>query len=506
MSSDFNIIIKRNPADGFDNDDVVMKIAPSLKTWKHTIKDVGGNWIGDGAFDPEKFTPSQMREFFLTMLGTRIIVIQGGIDWWEGQIVNLEYTTRGQTFRRTLEELANRTKIIYTKIGPQLFINGDVETAAWTTVSTPSTIETTTDWFAKGTTAMHIVSDAASEGAQVEDSGTPAAITITAGRAYVISMVVEVIAGTWTLQVQDTATGDVIAQRSTGGTGREWLQCQIADDNSITSVRVRILSSDASEEIFADAAIFRTAPVRSETRWWEDADSINAYGRIEGVFLTGEKMDDEADGDARRELAERAWAVTLPPDRGSSSGQLSIGQQQPDQLTLSALGMVWTLKWRHALTDGEDNAASQIKALLDESQFIASSNGIFDRTNAASALIQSSTPITLWDGIEKAVEVGSGSGVPWTGGVYPGRVFQYEPRSPCLLYEHRNGVMRYYRGAVVDPLDFRPGYCLMSDMPQEPTPAGASAVDDPRRVWLSETAFVVSGGEAHVEWSREKDG
>lgn len=492
----YSILIKENPKEGF-SDGVLFDVTDKLASWKHTTRDVGGNWTADGTLDPKKITSAQMREIFLTALGLRVIVAQGGIDYWEGQIVRLEYTTQGQTFVRSMEDMANRVKVIYTKVGPQLLTNGDVETAAWTTVGTPATIERTTDWFAKGANSMHIISSGASgDGAEVENSGAPAAVAISASRAYTCSMIVNVISGIWSLQVQDATGASVLAQTNTDGTAsRTWLQCQIPDTNTATSVQTRILAASGTNEIYADGAILRASPVRSETRWWEETTSIDdAYGRIEGVFLEGEMTDDEADAIARKELASRAWATTKPPRRGSTRRRGS-----GDKLVLSALGMVWTLKWRHALTDGTDQADNQIKALLDESEFIAASNGMID-ANTTEVLIQSSQPIALWDNIKKTVQSGGGSGVPWTGGVYPGRTFQYAARSASTQYEYQSGEMKYFRGAKVDPLDFRPGYCLMSDMPQEPTPAGASAVDDPRLAWLEETAFVMQDGATDVEW------
>lgn len=489
------------------SDIAIASLDTFFSNWRHSIKDLGGNWQADGTipvFNPETgigMTSAQMYDFFLTNLGKRIKVAAGGRDYYAGQIARLELMHKGQKFVRTLEELKTRIKIIYSKVGPQLLTNGDVETGLWTQVGTPSTFEISTTWWAKGTQSMHIVSDAANEGATVEDGGSPANITITAATAYTASVIVNVVSGVWTLQVVDAATpADVIASRVSSETGREWLQCQVPDSNAVTSVQVRLVCADAAQEIYADSAIFRKSSVRSETAWTADTIAESDFGRIESVLLEGEMTDDEADAVASRELAERSWARTQPADRGSSGTG-----GKADQLIISCLGLAWTISWRYALTDGTDQADNHVTNLIDESQFFSSSNAVID-TNTTEVLLESSNPVTVWKHIKKVLESGDGAGNQWQGGGYPGFIFRFEPRPTGLQYEFKDGQMRHINGAAVDPLEFVPGWCLMTDMPLYPRPGGAAAIDDPRRVWLNETWYVMKNGKATLEWAREKYG
>ncbi len=475
--------------------------------WRHGIKDIAGNAQADGTiplFDPNTdigMTSAQMRDFFMTAVGKRIKVSAGGKTHWSGQIVRLELTHRGQQFVRTMENLKTRIKIIYSKVGPQLLIDGDVEIGVWTQVGTPSTFALSTSWFAKGTQSMHIVSDAAGEGATIENGASPANVTIAASTAYTASCIVNVVSGVWTLRVVNAGTSEVLASRVSTDTGREWMQCQIPDTNTATSVRLQLVCEDSAQEIYADGAILRKSAVRSETKWYEDTNALADYGRIEEVLLEGEMIDDEADAMAAKELAKKSWLRTLPPVKGSSVKR----GRSVDQLIVSCLGMSWSLTWRNALTDGTDQASDHIGNLLDESQFYVSTDGMIDG-NSTEVLIESTNPVTLWRNIKKVLESGDGLGNEWLGGGYPDFVFKYEARPTGLQYKILDGVLTHINGALVDPLEFRPGWCLMADMPLYQKPGGSTAIDDPRRFWINETWFVWKNGQAGLEWSREKYG
>jgi len=488
--SDFSISLIENPVVSDDN---LGNITQNFSSWRHSTKALGGCWQGDGDYVG---TPAEMENFFLSNLGKRIRVSSGGIDHWEGQIVEMEYTKRGQTFTRTMLDTANRVKVIYTKIGPNLLSNGNVESGSWFTVGAPTTAASTSAWFSAGSRAMYCLALKSNEGFVAGS-----AIAISATRAYTCSMVVNVASGVWTLKVTDEATSTAIAQNVTAGCGRTWLQCQIGDTNAYTSVDVNVLSDASNDEGYFDGAFLRTSPVRSETKWHEDTDSISAYGRIEAVFLRGEMIDAEADGEALKELTVNAWPRTKPPDRG---GTLSIGQQpQPNGLRVTCMGMAWTLSWRHALTDGTAGASTHIASLIDESQFISSSDAVID-TNATEVYLESGNPQPLWRLIEKIAETGDGAGNPWTAGVYPGGVFRYEARPTGTQYESRGGAVTWLGGGRVPPLEFLPGYCYMVDMPEEPTPAGAADEDNPKRAWLDETWFIYENGQTRLEWTRDR--
>lgn len=487
----FSINLADNPANTRDSA-ALINLTPLFRTWRHSTKDVGGNWQAEGEVVGDA---GELESFFLQHLGKRIQVAQGAVDYWEGQVVRMELTRGGQTFVRSMEAMANRVKVLYSKVGDNLLTNGDVESASWVTEGTPNIVASCSGWYTTGSRSMYCLADAANEGMVAGSS-----ITLNRLGAYDCSMITNVASGTWTLQTV-ASTNDVIAQRATAGCGRTWLQCQVPETNLHEDVEVRIISAANGDEIYADGAILRTSPVRSETKWWADARSSDAYGNIEAVYLEREMTDDEADGYAQRKLAENAWPRTKPAERGQT---VAVGDTQEDSLIVTCMGTVWTLGWTHALTDGTANANTHMVALLDEARFFDSDDASID-TNAVEVYIESGNPTPIWREMEKIIKRGDDSGASWTGGAYPAFRFRYNARQGGTQYQFVNGRMEYYGGGDIQPLEFAPGWCLMVDMPVEPTPAGGSADDDPRRVWLAETWFVYENGQTRLEWMREED-
>lgn len=488
--SELSLWLRENP---IISDVDIRSVLGEFGSWKNGTRTIGGNWQGEGKYTDQ----DRMRDFFMTSLGRRLVAKSGGRDYWEGPIVRMEYTLDGQTFIRSMEDMTNRTKVIYSKIGDNLLANGDVESGSWLTYGTPATITTTSGWFARGTTAMCVLSDAGSEGA------IPAsAQTINANQPYVCSTMINVGSGLWTLNVADTATSAIVAQRTSTTCGKTWLQCQVPEGNAITIVDVSILSSTGGEEMFADAAYLRAAAVRSETKWFEDLSSASAYGRKEEIWLKGEMTDDEASAFSQRALTENAWPRTEPGRRGRAAEDRGRGQS----LTVTCMGMVWTLTWITALTDGAGQADAHVANLLAESEFFTGTN-IVD-TNTTEVYLESGNPQHLWRLIEKVTEAGDGAGAQWMAGGYPGSEFRYEARPTATeentQYRFHNGEMMLFAGGRVPPLEFMPGWCWMSDMPVEPTPAGGAATDDPKRVWLDETWTVWDGESVRLEWSLDR--
>ncbi|NIP85441.1 MAG: hypothetical protein GTO03_07715, partial [Planctomycetales bacterium] len=342
---------------------VIGPLSPRVTNWRDLTDDWHGCFKGNGEI---RGSESELRRFFYSNIGRRVVRSSGGIDWWEGIIVRMDWTNQGITLVRTLENLANWTKVIYTKVGDNQLANGDVEDGAWNAVGTPSTHATYTSWYARGPTSMRVVTDAANEGTQVGDGvGGADTVSVTAGVAYDCSMILDVQSGTWTLQVLDSGS-NVLAQRSTGGTGRTWLKCQIPDSNTTADAActVRLIASASGAEVYCDGATFRTSPYASNTGWYTDSSSVSEYGRAERILLEGEMTDDEATGRAQERLAELAWVRTRPPERG----EMRTRQERP-RLTITAYGYWWTLGWRYLLDDGTQGASAYISSLCSEAEF-----------------------------------------------------------------------------------------------------------------------------------------
>jgi hypothetical protein len=113
-----------------------------------------------------------------------------------------------------MEKMANRVKVIYTRVGDNLITYPSVEAASWLLYGTPVSPDSgsSASWFASGSRSMYVLSDAANEGV------LPAsAVAINAAQAYVLSVMVNVASGVWTLEARDEATSTQITSRSTAG-------------------------------------------------------------------------------------------------------------------------------------------------------------------------------------------------------------------------------------------------------------------------------------------------
>jgi hypothetical protein len=500
----FSIGLARNPAVDTDNSPVA-DLTPAFTSWRHSIQAIGGCWQGEGIINPLAgkvgLSLSEMETFFLQNIGKRIVVSGGGRNYWEGQIVQMELTTHGQTFVRSMQKIANRIQVIYSKVGDNVLTNGKVESGAWDQVGTPETHETSGSWVASGSTSMYVVTDAGGEGTQPH---TGASVAISAQTAYTSSVIANVLDGVWTLKVQDKDTSDTLGQRSNSACGRSWLSCQLSDAHAASGALVQVTAAATGASAYFDNAMLRKSPHRSQTKWWEDDTSISEFGKIEGVWLEREMTDDEADGLAQQELDNNAWPRTEPADRG---GTFAPDDAMPDQLVVTCMGMAWTLGWRHALTDGTGDADAHMTSLLNEAAFAGTWKPVID-TNSVEVYLESGNPVTVWREMEKVAKRGDDSGNSWMVGVYPGWEFRYEAR-PVLsttvfpTYQVSGGALQYYGGGYVPPLEFAPGWCHMADMPGQEAPGGGTA-DDPRRVWLDEAWFIYEDGRTRNEWAREE--
>jgi hypothetical protein len=465
-------------------------LTPRFPDWRRSIRDIGGCWYGEGTY---RGTTAEMRNFFLTSLFGRVLESEGGVQTWEGFIAEMELTHKGLSFIRSAYPMANYSRVIYRYIGSNLFTDGSAESSTWVQVGTPSTHEFTTAWFTRGTQSVHVVTDAASEGTQIQNN-----ITITSGRSYICRVTAQIVSGNWTLAVRNTADDAVLGQRAATTTDEnEVLTAQLPDTHTATNVYVNLTADGAGAEAYFDAAVLQLSPFRKETEWFTDTDSEGEYGRIERVLIEAGLTDAQAEGLARDVIYRSAWPRTRPPER---FGVAESGGTLEDGLTVSVAGYVHTLGWKHAVaTGGNDSASKHVKSLVTESEFITV--GRVEDNLSFTTLVKEDNPITLWDGLEEIILAGDGTGTPYAGGVYPGRVFDYGPRSTSVDYTFSGGQVRSAQGGAIKPWRVRPGICRMADMPVGSSGITGVEQDDPRNVWVSEVEFVAPNG---IEFTREE--
>jgi hypothetical protein len=465
-------------------------------SWRHSIRSVGGCWLGEG--EMLHASPAMKETIFATAIGKRIKVMAGGITYWDGQITELELTKKGRTFTRSLQPMANKVRAIYSKVGDNVLANPDVEGGAWGTIGTPSTIETVTEeWWARGTTAMHCVTDAAEEGMTIE-----ATLAITASRAYTVSVIVNVVSGAWILQVVNAGGSTVIAQRQTGGTGQEWLGCQIPDSNTVTSVDVRLICVATGAECYADAAMLRLSATRAETSWSSTPASIAAYGTIEDVLLEREMTDDEAAAKVARHIAGRSWPIT----KASDQGRTRVDDAGEMQLIVGCNGLGWSLSWVYSLINGMQYASTHIAAALAEWQFYSAIKTTITENVTEVTIDGNTAPMTAWEVIQKATWAGDASGNYWDFMVMADFLVAYKQRTLTANYQYSDGVLSDMAGAPIIPIQAMPGIIYRRDMPLIIEPGGAAANKNPRYEYGTEMWFIADEQGEYNEWDHIEDG
>jgi hypothetical protein len=98
----------------------IADITHYAQDWQRSIRAIGGFWkgsfyipSGDG---PGALDTVWLREFFYYNMGRRVEEKTHGVVSWEGEIVQMDLTHRGITYRRTLdpERWHNKVKVAYT--------------------------------------------------------------------------------------------------------------------------------------------------------------------------------------------------------------------------------------------------------------------------------------------------------------------------------------------------------------------------------------------------------
>jgi hypothetical protein len=485
-----------------------LDVTKRLVGWRRSIRRIGGFWLGTANYGLETGNEGDMVDWYLNRLGQRLVENSGGYVTWEGFLAKAELTYEGETYIRSLFDLANKLKCKYTRIGANLLTNGDVETDPAVTGLTwqsyggvpPVSLDWSTAWAVRGTHSMYCKTDTYDHGGEQGGTLVEHDITIEEETPYQMFVTVNNLdaAGRWIVKLyQDTgggAAGAMIARGKTPGgkTGVFVVQVDIPDTNTHTNVMMTIEGkmpghgvNDQAEGYF-DNAILQLAPQASETEWYSDADSIAAYGQHDDILLEAQMTSTAAAAKAQRKLAERAWPRSLPPP---SIGGGSLGGG--DGLKLTFAGYVFTLGWKYTLENGQTDASTHVANIVAESDYITA--GAIT-TNALQYLMPATYQMMAWDAIEEIILSSDANNAEYEGGVYADRLFHYGPLSTDVKYYYEGGRLRDANMAPALPWGARPGIVHLSDMPAGPVSATGNIEDDPRNVRYDEVEFIAPDG------------
>ena len=471
--------------------------AQLARTWKRSICRVGGFWMGTSEWEGSR---DEKLGMFLEGMMREVRESVGGLVTWQGFAAEMDLNVNGVHYWNSWLKMANKVKTIYTRIGDNEFTNGSAESGAWADYNTPTTNAQSTTWVTDGVYSEHIVSDSARDGAIIQ-----AAIAITANKYYECRATVNIISGTWTVEIyQDDGTGIVLGAVSESNAGQAVLRCSIPAGNTYAgNVGVRVYC-DGVGECYADGAVFQEGPLRAETAWYQDTASQTDYGVMETILLKAGMADQTANGDAQRYLAQHAYPKTqMPNDFAVAAAEAGAEVT----LKITWLGYVWTTFNRYTTVVGTDDADDHVSALLGLCEFVSA--GPIIEANTMQYQIDDRAPLRVWECFRDVAEAGDVDGDRWGFGVYEGRQAEYREWDTAVTFRLRGGQALHLAGGTLEPWFARPGLMAVDDMPIGPAGASGNVDDDPRVAVIDEVEFDCGAwlkGESGLVFRREDRG
>ena len=223
------------------------------------------------------------------------------------------------------------------------------------------------------------------------------------------------------------------------------------------------------------------------TDWNEDTDSSDLHG--ESCYIdTAKTAMSQTAAEARRDrrLATYAFPRSRPtgglsPDEGERRRGVSLAVQ--------CAGYAFSMQRRYQTADIAAAALStQLSTVVGNSEFVAAGS---IATNSLSVPVQAAGKYPrLWDVCEELIGMGA-SGAEYVGGVYPGRVFNYEAAATEVTYYWRNGQLYDAAGTLMLPTHIKTNAIVeLANAPRSRTLPGGGTQDQPNRVAIEEVEFI----------------
>jgi hypothetical protein len=459
-------------------------------TWRRSTRAVGGYWIGTCEYQG---TRDDLLEMYLDGMMREIRESAGGSITWQGYIAEMRLTLEGVTYVRSMVDMANAVKVLYTRIGDTLLSNGGAESAAWSVatgkggITGSATVTQDTTWVNTGTYSCKIVSAGGIRGANIEGAaGATYPITIVANTAYDITGVIKVDSGSWRISCNRSDTDASLAHDSSrGATGERTIKMTIPATNTYAgTVDLRITSEAAAGTCYGDTFYFGLSPYQAQTGWVTDTNSMLEYGRVELSSLEVAMSSAAANAKAATICKKQAWPKSLPPEEFTLVGNELLGETG-DKLELTVHGYVHTLGNKYSLTTGTAAASVQVKGIItNEAEFVLPGS---ISSNTLSNLIDTRGPIKHWQVLMDIINAGDASGNRWVGGVSAGRYLDYMRADNVIAYHYRGGKFWNSAGGELEPWFAEPGHLLyLDDAPVGPTQISGNVEDDPHVVFVNE--------------------
>jgi hypothetical protein len=158
--NDWSVVLYRSINNGSGS---LGNITDRIKdTWRRSTRAVGGYWWGTCEYAGAS---GELLEMFLEGMMREFRENSGGLITWQGFVAEMELQLNGVRYMRSMLNMANAVKCIYTRIGDSILTNGGAESGAWSAYN-GATVTQSTTWVNTGTYSCKIdVGDATIRGA-----------------------------------------------------------------------------------------------------------------------------------------------------------------------------------------------------------------------------------------------------------------------------------------------------------------------------------------------------
>lgn len=458
--------------------DVTERIRP---TWRRNTRAIGGYWLGTCEYQGSR---DDLLEMYLEGMMREIRESSSGLTTWQGFAAEMRLTLDGVTYIRSMVDLANAVKLLYTRVGDTLLTNGGAESGAWTAIGGATSAQSTA-WVNTGTYSNKITSNGATTGAYIEGSGY--AITIAANTAYEITGIVNAVDGSWRISCNRSDTATSLCFDSTrGAAGERLIKMTIPKTNTYAGTANLVITAEgaAGTIIYGDSFVFAEAPYQAQTGWITDTVSMTEYGRMELASLEIAMSSAAANAKAATLVKKLAWPKSLPPEEFTLIGNELMGEAR-DKLEITWHGYAHTLANKYSLTTGTAAASAQVKNIItNEAEFVLPGS-IF--SNTLSNFIDTRGPLNHWQILMDIARAGDAAGNRWLCGAYNGRLLNYMQADNVIAYHYRGGKFYSAAGGEQEPWLAEPGHLLyLDDAPVGPGQISGNIEDDPRIVFIDE--------------------
>lgn len=462
----------------------VMDITQRAANWKRSIRRIGGYWLASFEYRGSR---DEMDDFFIDGLMREVRETSGGIINWQGFIGDMEYTRDGIAWRKSMTDVANSVKIIFTRIFDNLLPNGSAESGPWTVANGyggttgAATVTQSTAWVVDGLYSCSIVSPGGIEGAAIITS-----VALVADTAYNFQVQLNVISGSWRIAINKTSDNSKVAAASTKSTlGVQQITLAIAPNTYVGNVRVIITSEAVAGTIYGDAAVLQVSSQPADTGWNSDTASISEWGRMDSVLLEGGMSAAAASAKALTHLARYAWPRLLPPD------SFTENTSDVNRLIVTCYGYIFTLNWRMNEIYGTYGMSTVVNNVLSGMDYVSA--GVID-TNSVSYTIENRIQIPVWQVLKTLATSGDASGNLWQLGVNANRRLDYMQFPSTLSYRFRHGNLYNVAGGLYEAWLAQPGWMILDDAPIVPGSITPNKNDDPRHALIEEVVYISPNG------------